>query len=56
MAREINKALGKFSEAMVYMDWVYKKISTIFFSGTSDKIFNGMVSDIFNAINGPIKK
>ena len=31
MARQINKALGKFSEVMVYMDWVYKKISTIFF-------------------------
>ena len=35
MARQISKAalkaLGKFSEVMVYMDWVYKKISTIFF-------------------------
>jgi hypothetical protein len=52
MARQINKALGKFSEVMVYMDWVYKKISTIFFLvAQMTKYSMG-----WSVINGPVKK
>ena len=52
MARQINKALGKFSEAMVYMDWVYKIISTIFFLvAQMTKYSMG-----WSVINGSVKK